>query len=90
MKINLVQAISGTVAFGTVLILFKGGYIKIKSWTVRAINRSWKLWIKNSYRSNDYTNQKMVTQQKVRYTNVSLWVENDSIHSETLWTVLDM
>ena len=28
MKINLVQAISGTVAFGTVLILFKGGDYK--------------------------------------------------------------
>ena len=32
----------------------------------------------------------MVTQQKTKYTNVSLWVENDSIHSETFWTILGM
>ena len=37
MKINLVQAISGTVAFGTVLILFKGGDYKWLSIAVFAV-----------------------------------------------------
>ena len=37
MKINLVQAISGTVAAGTVLILFKGGDYKWLSIAVFAV-----------------------------------------------------
>ena len=37
MKINLVQAISATVAFGTVLILFKGGDYKWLSIAVFAV-----------------------------------------------------
>ena len=37
MKINLVQAISGIVAFGTVLILFKGGDYKWLSIAVFAV-----------------------------------------------------
>ena len=37
MKINLVQTISGTVAFGTVLILFKGGDYKWLSIAVFAV-----------------------------------------------------
>ncbi len=37
MKINLVQAISGTVAFVTVLILFKGGDYKWLSIAVFAV-----------------------------------------------------
>ena len=37
MKINLVQVISGTVAFGTVLILFKGGDYKWLSIAVFAV-----------------------------------------------------
>ena len=37
MKINLVQAISGTAAFGTVLILLKGGDYKWLSIAVFAV-----------------------------------------------------
>ena len=37
MKINLIQAISSTVAFGTVLILFKGGDYKWLSIAVFAV-----------------------------------------------------
>ena len=37
MKINLIQVISGTAAFGTVLILFKGGDYKWISIAVFAV-----------------------------------------------------